>query len=122
MRFDLINPSDPYTLEADDLEIAAVAVCLLGNGKYPADALCDDANLGNNVPAFLFGGHDEWFTKRFGGTFEEVVDRALKERGDAVARALESVTLGRAERTSLNDIGGKARELAAAVREQYVPA
>ena len=119
MRFNLINPSDPYTLEADDIEIAAVAVCLLGCGKYPADALGDDANKGNNVPAFLFGGHDEWFESRFGGTYEAVAERCLKDRADAVARAFESVKLGSKRRTSLNDIGGKARELAEVVRAQY---
>lgn len=36
-KYDLINPSDPYTFEADDLEIAAVAVVLLGDGQYLAD-------------------------------------------------------------------------------------
>ena len=119
MKFNLVNPSDPYTLEADDFEIGAVVVCLLGNGKYPADALGDDANKGNNVPPFLFGGHDEWFEARFGGTYESVVQKCLKERADSVARAFESVTLGSKERSSLNDIGGNARELAKAVRAQY---
>jgi hypothetical protein len=117
MRFNLINPSDPYTFEADDFEVAAVAVCLLGNGKYPADALGDDADKGNNVPAFLFGGHDEWFESRFGASYEATADRVLKDRSDALARALESVTLGRERRTSLNNIGGKAQELARAIRD-----
>ena len=119
MKFDLINPSDPYTLEADDFEIAAVAVCLLGNGKYPADALGDDADKGNNVPAFLFGGHDEWFAARFGADYETIAERCLTTRADAIARAFESVTLGGKRRTSLNNIGGKAQELARAVRAQY---
>jgi len=119
MRFNLVNPSDPYTLEADDLEVAAVAVCLLGCGKYPADALGDDADKSNNVPAFLFGGHDEWFQARFGGTYEAVAERCLKERADAIARCFESVTLGRAERSSMNNIGALARKLAQAVRAQY---
>jgi hypothetical protein len=122
MRFNLINPSDPYTLEADDFEIAAVTVCLLGDGKYPADALGDDANKGYNVPAFLFGGHDEWFQSRFGGTFEAVADRCLKDRTDAVARCFESVTLNSFRRSSLNNIGGRARDMAKAVRSQYLPA
>ncbi len=119
MKFNLVNPSDPYTFEADDFEIAAVAVCLLGVGKYPANALGDDANKSNNVPAFLFGGHDEWFRARFGGSFEDVAERCLKGRGVAVAQALESVTLGSRRRSSLNDIGGEARQLAAAIRSQY---
>ncbi len=119
MKFNLINPSDPYTLEADDLEVGAVAVCLLGNGKYPADALGDAADKSNNVPAFLFGGHDEWFQSRFGGTYEAVAERVLKDRADALARCFDSVTLGSERRSSMNNIGGKARELAKAVRSQY---
>lgn len=120
MRFNLINPSDPYTFEAPDLITAAVSVCLLGSGKYPADALGDDADKGNNVPAFLFGGHDEWFQARFGGTFEAVTERMLKEQPAALVACLESVKLGRAERSSLNDIGSRAREFASAIREQYM--
>lgn len=119
MRFDLINPSDPYTFDADDMEVAAVAVCLLGAGKYPADAIGDDADKGNNVPAFLFGGHDEWFQSRFGGSFEEIAAKCLKERTDAVARSLESMKLCRERASSLNDIGAAARRLAAAIREKY---
>lgn len=120
MRFELINPSDPYTFEADNMLIAAVAVCLLGNGRYPADALGEDANLSNNVPAFLFGGHDEWFTARFGGTFEAVTREALTQRGEAVVQCLRSVTLGRAQRSSLNDIGKSARLLADQIERLYV--
>jgi len=121
MQFDLINPSDPYTLEADDFEIASVAVCLLGAGKYPATALGEDASEDNNVPAFLFGGHDDWFNSRFGATFEATTERILADRADALARALESVKIGSERRTSLNDIGGKAHEMARAVREKYIP-
>lgn len=116
MKFNIINPSDPYTMEADDLEVAAVAVCLLGNGKYPLDALGEDANKDNSVPAFLFGGHDEWFQARFGGTYEEIAERAINQRSDALARALESVTLQAARRSSMNNIGGRALEFAQAVR------
>jgi hypothetical protein len=119
VKFNLINPSDPYTFEADDLEVAAVAVCLLGEGKYPADAMGADADQGNNVPPFLFGGHDEWFTARFGAGFEDTTLHCLTHRTDAVARVLESMKLGSVRRSSLNDIGGRARELAKGIREKY---
>lgn len=122
MRFNIVNPSDPYTMEADDLEVAAVAVCLIGEGKYPLEALGDDSNKGNSVPAFLFGGHDEWFQARFGGTFEAVLTRSIMERTDALARALESVKLGSERRSSLNDIGARAQAYAQAVRERAVSA
>ena len=115
MRFEIINPSDPYTMEADDLEVAAVAVCLLGNGKYGLSRIGGDR--GTEVPPFLFGGHDEWFTDKFGADFERTAERVLNQRGDALARAFESVTLERAERSSMNNIGGKAQELGRVVRK-----
>lgn len=116
MRFDLVNPSDPYTLEADDLEVAAVACCLLGNGKYGLTGLGEDA--GQDVPVFLLGGHDEWFVKKFGMDYETTATHCLEHRNDDLARAFESVKLGRAERSSLNDIGGKARDIAQAIRRK----
>lgn len=114
MKFEIINPSDPYNMEADDLEVAAVAVCLLGNGKYGLDGI--DGRRKTEVPVFLLGGHDEWFEENFGANYERTAERVLNQRGDALARALESVTLGRERRSSLNDIGGEAKELARAVR------
>ena len=116
MKFEIINPSDPYTMEADDLRVAAVAVCLLGNGKYGLDALGEDRDKGNNVPVFIFGGHDEWFEPRFGATYEDTAKQVLEQRTDALARAFDSVTLLRAERSSMNNIGAKAKELARVVR------
>ena len=120
IRYNLINPSDPYTFEAPDLITAAVSVCLLGNGKYPADALGADANLSNNIPCFLFGGHDEWFQARFGATFEATTERMLKERPGDLVGCLKSVKLGSAKRSSMNNIGGRAREMAQAIREKYM--
>ncbi len=114
MKFDIANPSDPYTMEADDLQVAAVACCLLGNGKYGLTGLGEDA--GQDVPVFLIGGHDEWFVSKFGMDYEATATHALNHRNDALARAFESVTLGREERSSMNDIGGKARGIAEALR------
>lgn len=117
MKFEIVNPSDPYTMEADDLQIAAVVACLLGDGKYPLTGL-DDAK-GQDVPFFAFGGADEWFTKQFGMDYEATATHALENRSEALARAFESVTLGRAERSSMNDIGGRAKSIAKAIREKY---
>lgn len=116
MKFEIINPSDPYTMETDDLQIAAVAVCLLGDGKYAAKEI--DGDTGQDVPIFLFGGVDEWFTEKFGMDYGETASHTLNNRNDALARAFESVTLGRAERSSLNDIGGRAQAIAKAIREK----
>lgn len=116
MKFNLVNPSDPYTLEADDLQVAAVACCLLGNGKYALSGLGDDA--GQDVPMFFVGGHDEWFIQKFGMNYEDTATHALNHRNDALARAFESVKLGRNERSSLNDIGSRALGIAQAIRRK----
>lgn len=116
MKFNLVNPSDPYTLETDDLQIAAVACCLLGNGKYGLTGLGNDA--GQDVPVFLLGGHDEWFVSKFGMSYEDTATHALNHRNDALARAFESVTLGRDKRSSINNIGEKARDIAQAIRRK----
>jgi len=119
MQFEIINPSDPYTMTAPDLEVAAVAVSLLGDGKYPLKGLGDDA--GQDVPPFLFGGHDEWFASKFGMNYEATAEHVLNHRAGELAESLDSVTLGKERRSSLNDIGGRARSLATAVRRHVGP-
>jgi len=116
MKFEIINPSDPYTMTAPDLEVASVAVCFLGDGKYMLEGLDDAA--GHGVPAFLFGGHDEWFSSKFGMSFSETAEHVMNHRSDDLAAALDSVTLRLARASSLNDIGGRARALAQAVRRK----
>ena len=34
MIYEIINPSDDYTIVADDFAAAAIAACLLGRGAY----------------------------------------------------------------------------------------
>jgi hypothetical protein len=110
LRFELINPSDPYTFTAPDLETAALAVVLLGRGQYGGKSL----DGGEDVPIFLFGGHDEWFAEKFGRTPKESLDHIEHE---AIAACLDTLTLGRAERSSMNNIGKGATLLAAALRD-----
>lgn len=116
MKFNLINPSDPYTMDADDLEVAAVAVSFLGCGKYALEGI--EENKGQDVPIFLFGGHDEWFVGKFGMNFEDTSKHVVEHRADALARAFDSVTLGRAERSSMNNIKATAQALSNAVRKR----
>lgn len=116
MKFEIINPSDPYTMEAPDLEIAAVAVSFLGDGKYPLSGMGQDK--GQDVPAFLFGGHDEWFTAKFGKSFEDTATYVMKQRGEELATALDSVTLNAYRRTSMNNIKDRAQALSHAVRQR----
>jgi len=53
--FEVINPSDPITFEADDPDIAALAGLLLGSGRY--GVVDEDGN--EALPLYLFGMSDE---------------------------------------------------------------
>jgi hypothetical protein len=118
VKFEIINPSDAYTMEAVDLQVAAVACCFLGDGRYGLDALDEDRNKDGGMPIFLLGGHDEWFASKFGLTFEACAENAMKHRADDMANALDSVALKSGERTSMNNIGARAKALAKAIRTQ----
>ena len=131
MQFELINPSDPYTFIAPDLEVAALTVFLLST-MYGAKS--EDGEL--EVPILLFSDPKEWYRKKFGRT----ADEGLKIRKKEVAEALGTFMLGdfadrkryetalraitdpekreefmkewQDNRSSLNDIGTKAHQLA----------
>lgn len=144
MLFEITNPSDPYTMEAPDLEIAACAVCLLGSGQYGLNELGGDKT--GNMPVFLLNDHDAWFTKQFGKDFGATLNAVLMTRRHALAAALASIRIGSAamrrkfdadlaklgsddeaamfltafhdkHRTSLNDIGRHAWAMGIAVLE-----
>jgi len=86
MIYEIINPSDPYTIVADDFAVAAVAICLLGRGAYGLQS----ADGTQDVPIMLFGRDETWFPETFGKSLEELlstIDRA------AVAACLESIVL-----------------------------
>lgn len=114
MEFEIINPSDPYTITAPDLEIAAAAVVLLGNGKYSLEGKDGTPD----VPFFLFGGHDEWFQEKFDRSLNESIEWILGSRAEELAACLDSVKIGSAERSSMNDIGGRAKAIAANIRKR----
>lgn len=116
MRFEIINPSDPYVMEGRDLEVAAVAVCMLGNGRYSLEGLDEDA--GTKVPFFMFGGINDWFTEKFGRAFKDSVAHVADNHAEALAAALDSIALRGAEPSSMNDIGRRAKKLAQLVRER----
>lgn len=114
MKFEIVNPSDPYTMQADDLRIAALACILLGEGKYGLRS--EDGSTA--MPLFILGGHDAWFVEKFGATLQHVYDSIVADSLPALAACLESVKLpGGAERSSMNNIGGYAAEMAVRIRE-----
>ena len=136
--YEIINPSDPYTLRAADPAIAAAACFLLGEGQYSLHTPDGESAC----PLFLFGGDPlGWYERQFGTAFPTV----LENRRAEVAAALESVLYGNfsareeidaatalmapgavrgflAERherlrSSLNNIGRRAWAIAEALRE-----
>lgn len=136
MEYELINPSDPYTFLAPDLEVAALVVFSLGT-MYGAEA--KDGK--SNVPVFLFGGAKEWYQNEFGKTPDEGLEKRKIEVADALASmmygnfeerrryqaALSAITDDEKKeefiaewndgRSSLNDIGGYAHRLAKKLME-----
>jgi hypothetical protein len=94
MLYEIINPSDPYTIEAQSLDVAAVACLFLGRRQYAFDPIGSDDSP--EVPLFLFGGTDEWCLKHFNESFESVVNRVTKEKAAELAECLESCLIGKA--------------------------
>lgn len=90
MIFEIINPSDQCTLVADDLEIAAIICCLIGTGKYALKGLDTDLE----VPLFIFGGHDEWFTGKFSRNYKDSLEYAIANKIDELIACAESVMIG----------------------------
>lgn len=126
--YEIVNPSDYYTLESDDVGLACIACMLLGEGHYGLD---DVANPGVEVcPMFIFGGDPEgWLKEKHGLDIGDV----LKNRRGDLAKILRSVRIGDREqafaaedvvawhdkkRSSMNDIGRRAWRLADALEER----
>lgn len=110
MKYEIINPSDRYTIEHSDFLALAAACVLLGNGQY---ALAPIDHEGEKVPMFLFGGFDEWWSEH---SPDVDIGGYLEANKRAVAEAMESVSLSGRERSSLNDIGGRAKKWAEHLR------
>jgi hypothetical protein len=140
--YEIVNPSDAYTMEASDLAVAAVACLYLGSGQYGLTALSPSDAPG--MPVFVFHKAEDverWFATVCGCTMA-----AAFARRAAVADALDSVLAGslrdrqtnadalaliddeakRQEwrdkwldrrRSSLNNIGGRAMHYAKHLRE-----
>lgn len=90
MIFEIINPSDKYTLESDNFKTACITALILGEGKYSIVQVDGDLNM----PIFLFGGHDEWFKDQFGSTVSEILESIKGEAYLKIAECLDSVMIG----------------------------
>lgn len=72
--YELVNPSDPYTFEAPNIEVAGACACLLSSRFGARDVETDEQS------PVLFGW-DEWLKDR--GINQEWIDAHLLELADA---------------------------------------
>lgn len=137
--YEIINPSDMYTIKGD-LKTVALATTILGRGKYGLHT--QDGK--EAMPIFMFGGAEEWFVEQFGQTLQEASDttndshlanafdtvlignfsdRAAYELGLELIEGEEKRERWRFEwhdkrRTSMNDIGSRAYNYAKLLRKR----
>jgi hypothetical protein len=138
--YELVNPSDPYTLRAADDVVACAAALYLGEGAYGLDRAGEGGE--RLLPVLLLSDPLQWFLGRFNVTFQEV----LEQRGLEIAACLDTLEVGEAadraaleaelaaitsdvrrhahlrtwrdqRRSSMNDIGSRARDLAEVFRK-----
>lgn len=95
--WEIINPSDAYTFEAAEREVAALVVLGLGSGQYGGDCGDDAAR----IPILIFGGATEWYEREFGRD----MGAGLVARETELPIALDSVMIGsRSERARMDRV------------------
>jgi hypothetical protein len=99
-RYEISNPSDECYIEGDDVKTVCIATIILGNGYYGLTEV--DGEFSMPPPIFATG----WFKSEFGEDIS--VDLLLTVDQAALKAAMLTVELAD-ERTSMNDIVGRAR-------------
>jgi hypothetical protein len=74
MPYQINTPNEPYTFEASSFLAACVVTSLLGGGFY---SLWQDGK--KIMPAFMFGGHEDWYQRAFGKNFSDAVQEVSKD-------------------------------------------
>jgi hypothetical protein len=118
MKWEIVNPSDSYTMECDNFKSAAVAITLLGQGAYPLEPI-EGTNEAFEVPLFMFGGANDWFMQEFGESIEDAFDDCIKTKLASVIAALRSVDIPDEKKSSMNDIGKKATQIADHLEKEW---
>lgn len=123
--YEITNPSDPITVQADEDLVAAAAALLLGHGKYGARR--GDTTV---CPIFILGGYEEW-AKEVGFGREYIDKNWLKIvaclRTAAVGTppqeirddAVKLAAWNEQKRSSMNDISAAAVRYAAELEKNY---
>ena len=147
MIYEIINPSDAVTIEAEDSLLASVAVIILGEGAYGLYDEDDRAVL----PIFRFSDPEKlirWLSDN--GITPDKMDEFYARNGEELATIMESAVYGKiadrkailamtdgmtkadkikalskyndSKRSSLNDIGASCLALAKIFREKAAAA
>lgn len=135
--YEIINPSDKYTLLADEHTVACAAVLIVGDGWYGLRVYQkDDSLIMPIMPA------PEWITENVasGTTLKQFIE----DKWESVADCLDSFVIGdrneyeasrrvahphlnpdfdakwhEKRRSSMNDIGKQAKAIAKKIRKLY---
>lgn len=93
MIFELINPHDPYTLEANSLEVAAVTTYILGKGIYCLREITGDGS--GTMPVLpTLDAANRWFLKNFDRNLEKSMTAISEQQTEQLVKSLASVTIG----------------------------
>lgn len=79
-QYEIVNPSDRCTLEAEDEKVAIAAVLLLGEGSFGLTA--EDGSQA--CPLFLFGDADEWLAEHGLGDLDGFIVEHRREIADCL--------------------------------------
>lgn len=140
--YELVNPSDAYTFDTDDVQALCVGVAMYSNGWYGITDDQDKCVIGVTA----LGGIEEWAKEQFGSMEKLKEVLATKEFRLRIATALETIMIGKTgtrkalmmclkevpeekrkelqvkmieeQRTSMNDIGGGMLRYAAGIRDK----
>ncbi len=150
MLFEISNPSDAYTIEADSFEVAAMAVLLLGQGNYGVHQLDGPEDDRKEMPIMIIATEkqiEEWCQDNFGASLADCILRCKAKIPDVLDTVLIGSEADRAtyhkalsliddsakkeqwkaewhdkRRSSMNNIGARAWAIAAKLRKQEASA
>lgn len=142
--YEIMNPSDHLTVQADHYLAAAIPVLLLGQGKLGLREVSTGETI---LPLMLFGGFDDWLRENDfadanalwawvadhwresvavmesvvvgSGDTRTLLELELERIEGAEARRQHRIAFNDARRTSLNDIASTLMENAKRFREFY---
>lgn len=113
MKYEITNPSDPYTIESDDPTLAIICCLLLGEGRYGLK----DGQGNTTMPIMLLASESqvkEWMKTHVNVDLNST--DYMENNSARMADCLATVKLNSEKRLSLNDIGARAKELEKSLR------